>query len=286
MGTRYSQMFIEGAFSEGEGKSRIEIENAATEAVIATVPGGTVADAERAIASARRALHDWSRLPAIERGRLMKKLAAGILTEREHLDCISVAEQGKPLGQAQAEVDPTAMFREYAGEQVRRIQYEILPSDRRDEDLWIRRGPYGVVAALMTWNYPSALTVMNTVVLKWHWYPATVMLTSTDNQLTRDEIFGLVAPFVVIDDYEKAMAVANPTDCGLFVYVFMDDISRLMQTARDLAFGEIHISRGCDKLVKGFHSGWKNSSLGGEDGQQGFEGHLRKKTMYVKWAAA
>ena len=49
--------------------------------------------------------------------------------------------------------------------------------------------------------------------------------------------------------------------------------------------GEFGVLRrlGCE-LVQGFHTGWGLSGLGGEDGKHGFDGYLRKKTMYVNWA--
>jgi lactaldehyde dehydrogenase/glycolaldehyde dehydrogenase len=37
-------------------------------------------------------------------------------------------------------------------------------------------------------------------------------------------------------------------------------------------------------MVQGFHAGYKNSGLGGEDGKYGFDNYLRKKTAYVTWA--
>jgi lactaldehyde dehydrogenase/glycolaldehyde dehydrogenase len=480
MSVPHYQMYIDGAFTDGEGAARVEVENPSNETVVATVPEGTVADAERAIAAARRAQPEWSRLPAIERGRMVSKLASAILDEREHLAKIVVAEQGKPIGQARGEIDATANFLGYAAEQARRIQGELLPSDNADEDVWIRRVPYGVVAALTAWNYPSALagrklgpalTAGNTVVLKGHeitplsgieiariadtlgfpagvinvvtgpgrsvgqhlvesrgtdlvtmtgsvragreifsaaapglkpirlelggkapfivlddadldravdaaivsrftncgqictcaeriyvhakiaqaftekfvararalmladpmtdpdmgpkvsrmelekieaivaravaagaevltgggrpqgaafakgyWYQPTVMTSPRDNPLTKEEIFGPIAPVTVIGDFDEALAEANASDYGLSAYVFTRDVRRLMLAARDLAFGEIYVNRGCGELVQGFHCGWKNSGLGGEDGQHGFEGYLRKKTMYVNWA--
>ena len=33
--------------------------------------------------------------------------------------------------------------------------------------------------------------------------------------------------------------------------------------------------------VQGFHTGWKLSGLGGDDGQHGFERYLRRKTVYL-----
>jgi lactaldehyde dehydrogenase/glycolaldehyde dehydrogenase len=57
----------------------------------------------------------------------------------------------------------------------------------------------------------------------------------------------------------------------------MDPTSRLHS-------GELYVSRPCGELVQGFHNGWRHSGLGGEDGKHGFDGYLRKKTIYVNWA--
>ena len=86
-------------------------------------------------------------------------------------------EQGKPLAEAQGEVGATAMFLRYAAEAARRIEGDIFPSDFPNEQLWIQRVPYGVVVALVAWNFPLALTgrkvgpalvTGNTVVLLTH----------------------------------------------------------------------------------------------------------------------
>ena len=57
-----------------------------------------------------------------------------------------------------------------------------------------------------------------------------------------------------------------------------------MRLTNELAFGEIYFNRTNGELVQGFHTGWNQSGLGGEDGKYGFDGYLRKKTVYVNWA--
>jgi lactaldehyde dehydrogenase / glycolaldehyde dehydrogenase len=56
-----------------------------------------------------------------------------------------------------------------------------------------------------------------------------------------------------------------------------------MRLVDGLDFGEIYFNRTNGELIQGFHTGWKQSGLGGEDGKYGFDGYLRKKTMYVNW---
>jgi lactaldehyde dehydrogenase/glycolaldehyde dehydrogenase len=52
----------------------------------------------------------------------------------------------------------------------------------------------------------------------------------------------------------------------------------------ELSFGELYVNSPCGELVQVFHTGWKHSGLGGQDGQYDFDGYLRKQTTYVRWS--
>ena len=169
--------FIDGGWRAPAGSELIEVENPATEAIIATVPAGTAEDADAAVRAAEAAQPAWARRPPIERARLLLALADLVDAERETLARVVVAEQGKPLTEARGEIEGTALYLRYAAEEARRISGDILPSDEPDERVWIERVPHGVVVALTAWNYPSALTTRklgpalvtgNTVVVKSH----------------------------------------------------------------------------------------------------------------------
>ena len=55
------------------------------------------------------------------------------------------------------EVAVTASFIEYACEDARRIEGDIIPSDNPGEQIWIQKVPKGVVVAITAWNFPLAL---------------------------------------------------------------------------------------------------------------------------------
>lgn len=118
-----------------------------------------------------------------------------------------------------------------------------------------------------------------------HWYAPTV-LSVEDNAspLMQQEIFGPVVPLMAVDSLEQAIECANRTAFGLSAYVYTADQRRIMRAAQALDFGELYVNRGIGEQVQGFHTGWKRSGLGGEDGKYGFEGYLRKQTMYLSWA--
>nr|WP_246849672.1 aldehyde dehydrogenase family protein [Rubellimicrobium arenae] len=118
-----------------------------------------------------------------------------------------------------------------------------------------------------------------------HFMAPTVLLArSNDLPVMKDEVFGPVVAAQRIGSFEEALTLANDSAYGLSAYVWSANLKRVFQAAEGLHFGEIYCNRTNGELVQGFHTGWGLSGLGGEDGKWGFDGYLRKKTMYVNWA--
>ena len=121
---------------------------------------------------------------------------------------------------------------------------------------------------------------------KGYWYKPTVV-TGVDNSspLMRDEIFGPVVPVAPFDDFEEGLALANDTRYGLAGYLITNDFNKIMRAVRDLELGELYVNRGCVESIHGYHTGWKNSGVGGDDGKKGLEHYLRYKSVYLKYKA-
>ncbi|MCC7362392.1 MAG: aldehyde dehydrogenase [Anaerolineales bacterium] len=446
------------------------------------VPEATEADAQAALEAANAAAHDWGRLPPIARAKLLQALAQKILDNLDALAPVIVREQGKPLAEAQGEVRGTANFFNYAAGQARSIEGEILPSDNPQEEVWIRRVPFGVTVALLPWNYPAAmvgrklapaLLAGNTVVLKPHedtplsalfvarlatevgippgvinvitgqgetvgaylvrspltklvtvtgstaagravmrdaaehitvvslelggkapfivmddanvdeavklavssrfrnngqvcicnertyvqrrryaefvekllpavarlkvgdpmqpgtdlgpkvslaelekvermvrqaveqgaevltggqrphvagleggyWYAPTVLAgMRNDMDLMQCEVFGPVLPVMPFDDFDEALALANDSRYGLSAYLFTEDFRRVMRAVNDIEFGELYINRIGPEAAYAYHTGFRESGIGGEGGKYGLEAYLQKKTVYLNYA--
>lgn len=118
-----------------------------------------------------------------------------------------------------------------------------------------------------------------------HWYAPTI-LKVRDNKAPamQQEIFGPVVPAMAVVSFEEALSLANDSEYGLSAYVYSQNFKRIMAAAQNLDFAEIYVNRSNGELVQGFHSGWGQSGLGGEDGKYGLDGYFRKKTMYVNWS--
>jgi len=158
-------------------KRTMPVLSPATEETIATVPVADEKAIGAALKAAKEAQRDWGRRTGVERGSVLRRWADLVDQNRDRLARILSQEEGKPLAEALGEIDfGNSWFRYYA-EFDRRIEGEILPADKPNEQLWIFRQPVGVVVGIIPWNYPMAVAVRkiapaliagNAIVLKPH----------------------------------------------------------------------------------------------------------------------
>jgi lactaldehyde dehydrogenase/glycolaldehyde dehydrogenase len=156
---RNYQQFIAGEFVASSSRKMINVINPATEGIIAEVPDGTAEDVRKSISAAYEAQKDWEKLAPIERAGYLRKIAAGI---RENADAIArliAEEQGKILALTTVEANFAADYLDYMAEWARRYEGEIIPSDRRNENILVYKRPIGVTAGILPWNFPFFLIV-------------------------------------------------------------------------------------------------------------------------------
>ncbi|WP_329280532.1 aldehyde dehydrogenase family protein [Streptomyces sp. NBC_01451] len=145
--------------------STFESRNPATGELIGHVPDATKADAETAIAAARRAFDttDWSTDREV-RVRCLRQLHRALDEHREDLRALTVAEVGAPLQLTYgAQLDePIGLVKFYA---------DLLETYEFSEDLgevesygrmhhrWVEKEAAGVVAAILPYNFPNQLAL-------------------------------------------------------------------------------------------------------------------------------
>lgn len=169
------QNYIDGRFVDTPNADRIGVLNPARGTRISEIPDTPAAMVGDAIEAARRAQPGWAKRPPIERASYLRAIAAKI---REHVDEIAhiiTEEQGKVLDLARIEVAFAADFIDYMAEWARRIEGEIIASDRPNENIFLFRQPIGVIGGILPWNFPffliarkmaPALVTGNTIVIK------------------------------------------------------------------------------------------------------------------------
>jgi lactaldehyde dehydrogenase/glycolaldehyde dehydrogenase len=237
--SRY-QNYIGGRFVDDGADGQVEVSNPATQKVLGHVPQSSASTVDAAVRAARGAQPAWGRLPAIQRANALRKISAKVREHRERLAALIVAEQGKTQGLAAVEVDFTADYIDYMAEWARRLEGEVLTSDRFGESIFLMRKPIGVVAGILPWNFPffliarkmaPALVTGNTVVIK----------PSEETPLNAFEFARLVAEtdlpagvFNLIGGTGAGTGAALTEHTGIDLISFtgsVDTGSRIMQTA-------------------------------------------------------
>lgn len=151
-------MLLAGEPAEGGSGAVHEVENPADETVAAVVSIADEKDVSTAVAAAVRAQRAWGAMPVPERADVLTRLAELVERDADRLSRLVVSEIGKPIGQARGEVAAAAGFCRFFAGIAAAHAGEVLPSAGRDQQLSIRREPVGVVAAIIPWNFPLALS--------------------------------------------------------------------------------------------------------------------------------
>jgi succinate-semialdehyde dehydrogenase/glutarate-semialdehyde dehydrogenase len=99
--------------------------------------------------------------------------------------------------------------------------------------------------------------------------------------LTREEIFGPVAPVIAFDSFDDGIAAANDTEYGLVAYVFSRDIKRALRAAEALDVGMVGLNRGLVSNAAAPFGGVKESGFGREGGAEGIEEYVSTKYVAV-----
>ena len=151
------KMLIGGEGVEAGGEGSIEVINPANGNPIDTVPLGDREDAKKAIDAAQDAFRGWSETPAIERSRVLLKVAEVIRSNVEGLAAKLTSEQGKPLGESRSEINSFANTFEYYAGLVGRERGAQTPFSTGEGFFIVTKRPMGVVGAILPWNFPVSL---------------------------------------------------------------------------------------------------------------------------------
>jgi succinate-semialdehyde dehydrogenase / glutarate-semialdehyde dehydrogenase len=151
------QAYVDGSWVDADSGEAFPVLDPATGETLAEVPRMGAAETRRAIAAAERAYPEWRAMRAKDRARLLRRLGDLMLERAEELAALLVAEQGKPLAEAEVEVAYAASFYEWFGEEAKRVYGDTIPSPWPDKRVVVLKEPVGVTAGITPWNFPSAM---------------------------------------------------------------------------------------------------------------------------------
>jgi len=169
------QMFLGGRWLPARDGRTLPVVDPADGQTFDQIPRGTAHEVDLAVAEARQALSGpWGRLNATERGRVLVKIAQGVLDHAEELVQLEARDTGKPMTTARNDIQVLARYFEFYGTAADKVHGETIPF-LAGHQVSLLREPLGVTAHIIPWNYPAqmlgrtvapALAMGNAVVLK------------------------------------------------------------------------------------------------------------------------
>lgn len=174
--TQTYENYIGGEWTGSESGETQAVTNPVDESeVVSTVPVSSTAETDAAVAAAVEATDEWAGMPGPERGAILRETGEILKNQKDELAETLTREEGKPLGEAQGEVQRAIDIFYYYAEKARDFGGTVKQPSGGRAGLQTKKEPLGVAALITPWNYPiaipawkiaPALAVGNTVVIK------------------------------------------------------------------------------------------------------------------------
>jgi aldehyde dehydrogenase (NAD+) len=157
----HDRLYLGGRWREPSSGATITVTAASTEEVIGQVPEAAEADVDLAVAEARRAFEDpsgWATWEPANRAEVLERFAQRMAERSEDFARLVSEQNGMPITTARAAEAgyPAGLLQMYA-QLVRQEPVEEVRQGAFGGSIVVRRGPVGVVAAIVPWNYPQTL---------------------------------------------------------------------------------------------------------------------------------
>lgn len=152
-------MYIGGQWVDARSGETFESVDPFTGRSWALVPRAGTADVDDAVDAARRAFDDglWRRTTAVQRGRLMRRLASLIGERAREVAIVESTDNGKLLREMEQQLAGLPDYYEYFAGAADKLHGDTIPSDRSNFFIYTVREPVGVVGAITPWNSPVLL---------------------------------------------------------------------------------------------------------------------------------
>jgi len=131
----------------------IESINPTTGEVLKTFAEMSPAEVDGALTDAQAAYREWRKTSLAERSERLRAAAGYLRAHRAELAKLATLEMGKPIVQAEAEVDKSALGCEYYAEQAAGMLADN-PMPSTASESYVEYPPLGVILAVMPWNFP------------------------------------------------------------------------------------------------------------------------------------
>ena len=242
-------MLIAGRRVQGEG-APVAVVEPATEEHVDDVHSASSQQVHEAALSAKEAARSWRDTPAPERCEMLHGFSSWMT---EHADDIAVTmtrEGGKPLVENRDEMGWSASCFDFYAELARVERGRVVPSGEQGQLNLVVKEPYGVVAAIVPWNYPillmawkvaPALAAGNTVVVKPSPYTPLSTLALAEGWA---ELFPPGVVNVVTGEAEVGSALVTDPDVAMVAFTGSVETGKKVAHAAADGMKRVHLELG------------------------------------------
>ncbi|GAA5235209.1 NAD-dependent succinate-semialdehyde dehydrogenase [Verticiella sediminum] len=147
-------LLIGGQWREARSGRRIAVRNPANGEVIGHVAHAGIADLDEAIRWAEQGYRTWRAMCAHERQAILRGAADLLRARASDIARLLTLEQGKPLREAEVELEAAATITEWFADEAMRRYGRIVPPRKPGVVQQVLVEPVGPVAAFTPWNFP------------------------------------------------------------------------------------------------------------------------------------
>ena len=167
----YLKQYIDGAWVDSDGGTRHDVIDPSTEQPVSEIMLGSKADAEKAIAAAKKAFKTYSQTSVADRIALLERIIAEYKARIPDLAAATSEEMGAPIGFANMAQAPAGLGY-FMGTLAALKEFSFSEQVGKNR---VVHEPIGVVAMITPWNWPlnqicakvaPALAAGNTMILK------------------------------------------------------------------------------------------------------------------------
>jgi acyl-CoA reductase-like NAD-dependent aldehyde dehydrogenase len=111
--------------------------------------------------------------------------------------------------------------------------------------------------------------------------PIVALAPSNEARICQEEIFGPFATFLIYDDLDEAIAIANRSDFGLVAYVWTENLAAAMACSRRIRAGVVWVNTPMMRELRAPFGGYKESGIGRDGARNSAEFFTEPKTTSI-----
>lgn len=156
-----------GAFGAGEAFGSGElltVRSPISDTVLGAVRCASEGDYQRVSAEAVEVFQEWRKVPAPERGDLVRQMGNAIRERKHALGKLVSAEMGKILSEGEGEIQEAVDIADFAVGLSRQLCGQTMHSERRNHRMYEQWHPLGPVGVITAFNFPAAVWAWNSMI--------------------------------------------------------------------------------------------------------------------------